>query len=197
MTYRRMSALVVLVVGCMVATIVRAEPLTYTVVSGDSSVTFQTSAIERIIGGTSELSGTIVIDPDHPGTGAHANIVIATPSLQSDNHDRDKHMHVKALQSREYPKIVLKATGVSTAASRLADGSTATLDIAATLELHGQTQPVTFPVSVTRKGDTLTIDGETSLLMTDYGIKPPRLLLLTVRNLTEIRFHIVAKRGTP
>ena len=176
----------------LAATAAYAEPQTYNVVAESSSVTFQTSMIERIIGSTSDMHGTIVLDPAAPGAGARADITIATTSLKSDHAGRDEHMHSKTLHSEQYPRIAVTMTGATTESAQLADGGAADFEVTATVEIHGQPRSITFPAHVTREGDTLTIEGETSLLMTDYGIKPPRLLLLRVRNLTEIRFHIVA-----
>ena len=169
-----------------------AESQVFIVSRGESTVTFRTRALERIVGDSSEISGNISIDPNRPNDAPAAVMVIKTKTLKSRNRSRDERMHRTALESSTYPEIRVQALSLRTEAPRLGATPTA-FEVTVRLTLHGVKQELTFPVKASVANDILFVDGSTSLLMTDYGIRRPRLLLLTVRDLTEIDFHIVAR----
>lgn len=192
MSCRSLTTVLAGVLAFAGANTAHAAPITFHVNPDESSVTFETTAVESIIGGTSNIEGDIQLDPDSPNTGASGTIVISAKALKSDNAKRDEHMHANALESETYPSIRIAAEQVRTEAEHLADGEQATFTVTGTLQLHGQDHEITFTAQVRRDGDTVSLDGETNLMMTDYGITPPRLLFIKVRDLTDIRFHIVA-----
>jgi polyisoprenoid-binding protein YceI len=59
------------------------------------------------------------------------------------------------------------------------------------LQFHGETQAVTFPVSVTRNDKALSIDGEAVVDVRTFGLKPIRkLAVLRVNPEVVVRFHL-------
>jgi hypothetical protein len=44
-------------------------------------------------------------------------------------------------------------------------------------------------------GDRLTIDGELSVDIRDFGLKPPNLLIVKVEPVVRVRLHLVATKA--
>lgn len=62
----------------------------------------------------------------------------------------------------------------------------------ATLTMHGQTREVQGEVRLQFNNGTLTADAPTTLNMQDFGIDPPRLIVLKVEPEIDVSAHIVA-----
>jgi hypothetical protein len=60
------------------------------------------------------------------------------------------------------------------------------------LEIRGVRRPVAGEATVVLRGDALTVDGEGTLDMRDFGVKPPRLLMLRVHPEVVVRVHLEA-----
>jgi polyisoprenoid-binding protein YceI len=58
---------------------------------------------------------------------------------------------------------------------------------------HGVTQPVTGEVRVSVDGDAVVIEGEHVFDVRDYGITPPRILMLRVEPDVKVSIRLVAE----
>lgn len=100
----------------------------------------------------------------------------------------------ECLDVAKYPTITFKST--KAAAKAGAEGS---WDVSLTgdLTLHGTTKPLTIPVALTLKGDTLTAKGKATIKQTDFGMKPVSAAggTVKVKDELEMAFSIVAKAG--
>jgi polyisoprenoid-binding protein YceI len=74
---------------------------------------------------------------------------------------------------KQHPEIRFSLTGYE-----LKDGAVAA---AGQLSIHGQTRDVVLPGSVTAKANGVNVKGSYGLKMSDYGIKPPVMMLGTIR----------------
>ena len=110
--------------------------------------------------------------------GAVKSIVLTIPveAMKSEKNGLDKNMY-KALKSAANPNIVFRLTSPATATT--AEG--ATFHVAGQLELAGQAQPVEVDVRASETPEGIVLEGSKSLLMSDYGIKPPTMFLGTLR----------------
>jgi polyisoprenoid-binding protein YceI len=150
----------------------------------DSKVGFQASgpAGLKIEGTTSDLT---VAD----GGG---NIVLTVPlaNLTTGIGLRDKHMKEKYLEVDKYPAAVL--TVARSALKFPASGATMETDVPGTLQLHGQTKPVT--VHYDAKGDAtgFAAHGKFHVNMNDFGIQVPTYLGVTVKPDVDVTasFHV-------
>jgi polyisoprenoid-binding protein YceI len=106
------------------------------------------------------------------------SVDVSLVDLKSDKEDRDEHMH-EAIEIKKYTKTTytIKSVEKNTAGS---------YNITGTLSLHGVTKPINLVGEVTQKGDEVSINAKTSFKMSDFGIEPPTLLFLTVRDLLEM-----------
>lgn len=105
-----------------------------------------------------------------PGGLEGFEVAIAAASLSSPKDGLDKNMH-KALKVTEHPDITFRLV-------RLEAGAAAgSLQAVGTLRIAGVVREVTLPIKTALKDGALTVTGELPLLMTDYGIAPPKAML--------------------
>jgi len=64
----------------------------------------------------------------------------------------------------------------------------------AQLTMHGQTREISGEIQLSVDGTTVTIDGQQVINVKDFGIDPPRLIILKVEPEVDLRVHIVAER---
>jgi polyisoprenoid-binding protein YceI len=116
-----------------------------------------------------------------PGGLKAFEIVIPAASLSSPKDGIDKNMH-KALKVEEYPDIRFKLRTLEpTAGAYRAIGL---------LTIAGVEKEVTLTLQIERKGATLAVTGGTELLMTDYGVKPPKAMLGMLRTNPKVQIRI-------
>jgi hypothetical protein len=105
-----------------------------------------------------------------PGGLEGFEVVIAAATLHSEKDGLDKNMY-KALKVTEHPDITFRLV-------RLEAGAAAgSLQAVGTLRIAGVAREVTLPIKTALKAGALTVTGELPLLMTDYGITPPKAML--------------------
>ena len=113
-------------------------------------------------------------------------IAIKAASLASSKDGLDKNMH-KALKASEHPDITFKL-------SRLEAGASAsTLKAVGLLKIAGVEKEVALDLKIAVNTTAVTVSGEYSLLMTDFGIKPPTAMLGMAKadNKITVRFETV------
>jgi polyisoprenoid-binding protein YceI len=96
-------------------------------------------------------------------------IAIAAASLTSPKEGLDKNMH-KALKVAEYKDITFKLLRLEAAAAN-------TLKATGLLKIAGVEKEVAFDLKTAVNASAITVIGEVTLLMTDYGITPPKAML--------------------
>ena len=113
---------------------------------------------------------TLAEDVLRPGAIEVFEIAIPVRSLTSPKEGIDKNMH-KALNVAEHHDITFRLTKLEHA------GAAGTLRAVGVLGIAGVEREVAL--SLTTHGDalTVTVNGELQLLMTDFGITPPKALM--------------------
>jgi len=105
-----------------------------------------------------------------PGAIDAFEIAIPAATLSSPKEGLDKNMH-KALKVTEHPDITFRLSRLESSASSSALRAIGTLTIA------GVAREVTLELKTQRNGSTFTVAGDVPLLMTDFGITPPKAML--------------------
>ncbi len=103
----------------------------------------------------------------------------------------------QALKADSHPTISLALP--SSQVQRAARAAPASIPLDGSLTIAGRTEPVRTEVTITpAPGHALQVRGEQSLRMSDFGVKPPRLLLgaLKVRDLVRVAFDFVLRAPT-
>lgn len=158
------------------------------------------AAATLVIDGTSTIrdwsceSASFTVEPD-PRSGFEEGVLRAEPALETvtlrfpvsaidcGNGKMNDHMW-KALEAKEHPQIRYSLSRYEIAAAESgvavrADGE---------LTIAGTARPITTAVTVVRDaGGGLRVQGEQVVKMTDFGVKPPTLMLGTLKVGDEVR----------
>jgi polyisoprenoid-binding protein YceI len=189
----------ILIVALFLGTVVPAHallvlgPESRVYLTGDSTLHpyASTSTLTRV---TAELSS---VDSDLNDIARRApfqkfEVVIPVKGLKSGESGLDKNM-VKALKADQAPEIDFTLTRYEVLPSTAGRG----LPFKATgrLAIAGVEKDVTLTGTMRPDSDTLHVDGEYGLLMTDYGIKPPKLLMgaIKVADPVIVHYHLLFK----
>jgi polyisoprenoid-binding protein YceI len=144
-------------------------------ISGTSNVHAYTAATTNVRLTGAQVASTVA-GPDFwtlvtkPGGLEGFEVTIAAATLSSPKEGLDKNMH-KALKVTEHPDITFRLMRLEAGA---APGS---LQAVGVLRIAGVTREVTLPIETALTAETLKVTGELPLLMTDYGITPPKAML--------------------
>ncbi len=127
------------------------------------------------------------------GAVREVKLEIPVSALDCANETMNEHM-LEALGVEKHPTIALRISRYEV--GEVANGA-APLRMVGELVLHGVTRPVTVTARATPAADgTLRVEGRHLLRMTDWGVKPPSLMLGTmkVREAVRIRFDLALKQ---
>jgi hypothetical protein len=108
-----------------------------------------------------------------PGAIESFEIAIAAGSLSSPREGLDKNMY-KALKVTEFPDITFRLI-------RFDGGEPGLLRATGVLKVAGVEREVALNLKTERHDATFTVKGAVTLLMTDYGIAPPKAMLGMLR----------------
>jgi hypothetical protein len=147
---------------------------THITISGTTNVhpyTVSTSTIRVLQLAVATGEGDAIENALQPGGVQALEFAIAAASLTSGKNDMDKNMY-KALKVEQSPDITFRLTRLEPQ-SGVEHGYHAV----GVLRLAGGEREVGFDLLAERKGDGVAIRGEFPLLMTDFGIVPPKAML--------------------
>lgn len=144
-----------------------------------------------------EVFGDSTIDPIAKKATSHLSmeanpstlkgtIEVSMGDLMSDNKKRDVHMH-EALESSVFPKAVFD---IKEATAKGGDKYTLT----GVMTLHGVSKPMSFEATVVEESGKVHIKAASALKMTDFGMKPIKMMFLTVRDQVDLAVDISLKR---
>jgi polyisoprenoid-binding protein YceI len=195
-----MKSLTVLLVGCVIAAgaglAATAADAPLSVISarvtidGTSNIHPYTASskavrLTRVQLATAGPSGDVLQQAVQPGALEAFDIAVAASSLASPKGDIDKNMH-KALKVQEHADITFRLRTLDTGTGEGAAGIP--LKAAGTLTIAGVAREVTLDVKAVRQGETLTLTGGVDLLMTDFGVTPPKAMLGMLK--TDPKVHV-------
>jgi polyisoprenoid-binding protein YceI len=120
-----------------------------------------------------------------PGSVKTFELHIPVASLKSEKEALDKNMY-KALKADKNPEIVLNVERYEVGAPR--EGGTP-LKVAGTLTVAGVVRPIELALDTRVTPDGLAVDGRQDLLMTDFGVDPPKFMLGTLKTHNKIVIH--------
>ena len=210
-TMRRLSALALLVLpapalGAQSAVVQRAltPPETGAVltIQPESRLWFEgTSTVRDFRCDATHVDGVVELDPARPSIAVAdlqqsvraVRLDIAVADLDCRNNTMNDHMR-KALKAQDHPGIAYRLTAHKIEVQENGNGL-ATLE--GELTIAGTTQPVAITAVVTPGAEgTLKVQGTKEIIMTDYGVSPPKLMMgaLKVNPRVLVNFDVVLKR---
>ena len=121
----------------------------------------------------------------HKGTLKAMDVVVPVQKLKSHESGLDKNMY-KALKADVNPEIVFHLSRYD-----VSPGATGSSHVKAlgSLQIAGREQPVEIEGEVTTEDGSLRVQGQYALLMTDYGIKPPTMMMGAIRVKDRVVIH--------
>lgn len=129
------------------------------------------------------------------GAGIHGvEVAVPVRSLHSGKNGLDKNLW-KDLKADEYPAIRFHLTRYTT---QPGTGDSLSLQAAGTLEIAGHSRPITLDARAWRTQEGLWLEGSEALLMSEYGIRPPTMMMGTLRVGDRVTVHyrlLLAPRG--
>lgn len=141
---------------------------------------------------SNSLSGSVDVELDDQGTPNldapyGARLRLPVESIKSGHGLQDREMY-RRLDNRKYPDIGVELTGVESSDDH------GHYKARAKITVRGQTREVDGEVDVIVDGDRLVVEGERSFDMRDFGMEPPRILMLKVEPDVMVRVRITAER---
>ncbi|MBC7542582.1 MAG: YceI family protein, partial [Candidatus Sericytochromatia bacterium] len=97
------------------------------------------------------------------------------------------------LEAGKFPKVCLRVDTV-TVLKKPTGGATqqGQARIGGVLTFHGVTRPVSLLLNGQLTGDTLTADGQFSVLLSDFQVKRPELLFVPITDSITVSVHLNA-----
>ena len=182
-----------------------SDPVEFRIIAAESLASFTLEEDLRgvrttVIGSTSEVGGSIMVDLANPSASTIGAIIINARTLETDNSFRNRALRSQILRSAqdEFEFIVFEPRELSNwSASSVALGDSVSFDVTGDLTVAGVTQPVTFAGSVTLDSET-QVSGSASvnLLHGDFGLVIPDVP--SVANVTDdvtLSLEFVARAG--
>jgi hypothetical protein len=166
----------------------------FEVMSSDSSLTFfATSPTQSAYGKTTALSGYVDVAWNPDGTVAREpapkmHVEFKVESLRTGNDLQDREMW-KLIDSKRFPRIAgdLREFSVGSVRGRYAG--------AGQITLAGLSRRYESEFRLERDAARVILDGEVNVDVRDFGLKPMKLLVLSVAPLVRVRLHLVAMRS--
>jgi hypothetical protein len=122
--------------------------------------------------------GHIALDP-----APRMHLEIPVDGINSGNALEDRQMR-QLIGSRSFPNIVADLTQL-----RALDAED-TYAVTGSISLRGSTKTTDGVIVLRKNGERLVVDGEKSVDMRDFDIRPPRMLMLQVYPDLRIRMHV-------
>jgi len=109
------------------------------------------------------------------------SVEVSLKDLKSDKADRDEHME-EAIESAKFPMATYTFRSVTK------QGNGYTID--GVLKFHNVSKPLKIKASISEKDGKVHLNGNASFKMSSYGVQPPKLLLMTVRDRVDLAIDV-------
>jgi polyisoprenoid-binding protein YceI len=133
-------------------------------------------------------TGDVLADMLQPGNLKGFEVTIPAKSLTSPKEGIDKNMH-KALKVEEHPAIRFRLSSL--------EGSANGYQAKGVLTIAGVDKEVVLALQAKRIETGLSVIGTTDLLMTDFGIVPPKAMLGMLKTNPQVKIRIELLLGGP
>ena len=168
----------------------RAEPRRWVPVPGKNLVSFDASHVLGDFSGASEqATGEFEGDIADLKKGVTGWLAVPVRTIKTGDDSRDRDLW-KALEHERFPEIRFAIERVETSFPSVSDQNDVLLTIHGTLTIHGVSRPMTFPGRVRLREGKLWVRGENRIKMSDFGVTPPRRLLLKVKDSVLASFNL-------
>jgi polyisoprenoid-binding protein YceI len=137
--------------------------------------TLSGQGFNEAIGRTSGVQGAIVLDAAGAVVPDQSKVIVNMASLTSDSSTRDNYINRNTLQVDQFPTAEITVTSAPGLPTPLPTSGTATFQLVGDLTVHGVTRPTTWNATATFTEGGVTAAATTTVLMTEFGMEPPRV----------------------
>lgn len=149
------------------------------------------STLHHYASTAAQVNVTATFDPDSQEV-ASLSLSVPVKSLQSGKKALDKNLQ-EALKAGEYPDIRFELKDYEATRTTAQGKNRDTITAQGLLFIAGVEKPVTLEARGEPDSRGLAFSGETEILMTDFGVKPPKMMLgaLKVDNRVVVHYHLI------
>ncbi len=171
-----------------------ANAARYSVSSSESWLTFETrSTLHGVHGKASDLSGSVEAAWGRGGNIAaepapKIHLEFPVEQLRSGNSVQDREMW-KVIDSKRFPRIAADLRWLQQGPSlgRYAAGGDITMS--------GRSRGYEGECAISGDGDFITIEGDLNVDIREFGLTPPKLLIIKVDPIVKVHLHFVARKS--
>ena len=145
------------------------------------------------VGRTNSIEGELQLDSDGLLRGRVLSMRIDLRTLTSDQSRRDSFIRQNTLRTDQYPYAEFRSTEPAGPAV-FRPGEEATFQIPGLMTVKGQERPIVWEAKAKLDGDTIVGTASARVKLTDFGIEPPRLAILSVEDEMTWQVDLVAQR---
>lgn len=145
-----------------------------------------------VVGSTQEVSGQFELNLEEGTIGAN-EFTVQIDTLSTDQDRRDNWVREQDPAFAQFPIATFVASGIENAPSDYSDGEEVTFQLVGDLTVRDVTVPMTFDVTATLDGNTITGVAIADTLLSDFGINPPNFAnTLAVQDAFQIQMELTA-----
>jgi len=145
------------------------------------------------VGRTKDIEGELQLDSDGVLSGRVLNMRIDLRTLTSDQSRRDSFIRQNTLRTDQFPYVEFRSTE-SAGPAVFRPGEEATFQIPGLMTVKGQERPIVWEATAKLDGNTITGTASARVKLTDFGLEPPRLAILSVEDEMTWQIELVAER---
>jgi polyisoprenoid-binding protein YceI len=184
--------------------VLSANTVDYKIVPGESQVSYtvqetfinKNNKLNTAIGVTKQVTGDIYGNKADPSQSKIGVITIDISQFTSDSSMRDNFIRRNFLESSKYPLATFAPTTFDGMPASYAEGQTYTFKVTGNLTVHNVTKPVTFDVTASLSGNTLSGTATTGIKMSDFGVGPITLAgMIQTQDDVKLALKFVARPG--
>lgn len=144
------------------------------------------------VGRTNEIDGEIVMDGPGLLRGQIVGMRIDLRTLVSDQTRRDNFIKQNTLQTGQFPYAEFRSNG-SAGPGAVQPGQEVTFQIPGIMTIRGRERPIVWEARAKLDGTTLVGTATARIKLTDFGLEPPRLAILSVEDEMSWEIDLVAE----
>lgn len=148
----------------------------------------------EVTGTTPDVTGQLQLDLGSENPLGDNQFAVNLSTFSTDQNRRDNWIRDEGPQFGSAPPAQFVATSIDNAPGDYTEGEEVSFTLNGDLTIKEVTNPVSFDVTATLSGDTITGTASTQSKLTDWNIEPPNFAnTLTVADELEIRLNFKAK----
>jgi polyisoprenoid-binding protein YceI len=158
-------------VGAPLQTVYRIDP-EQSIVRYAVQEIFAGQPVSTAVGTTRQIAGDVLLNREDFAQSEVGTIVINVEQFESDSGLRDRRIRREYLESSTYPEATFVPRELLNFPTEIVEGNAYTFTMVGDLTVKTTTLPVTWTVTATLNGDTLSGSANTMISMLDYHIGP-------------------------